>query len=127
MMDIFKRQKDIKYDECQKQENIKKYYIIPLKIVENNQKLSYKVDEKLLMKVEKLCMNGYKNEQKNIIEWLKERSEIQMIEKLKNIILVKEDKPSNCYTYSDILANLKKTKAEDVAKAIRGKPENLGC
>jgi hypothetical protein len=48
-------------------------------------------------------------------------------EKLDKIILVKEDKPSNCYTFHKVLENLKQMDAEFVASAIRGKPENLNC
>jgi hypothetical protein len=46
---------------------------------------------------------------------------------LRERVLVKEDKPSNCYTFNRLLDNLKTTSAEEVAKAIKGKPENLGC
>ena len=49
------------------------------------------------------------------------------IEKLKQRILIKEDKPSNCYTYCRLLDNLKNKPAEEIALAIKGKPENLGC
>lgn len=46
---------------------------------------------------------------------------------MNEIILVKEDKPSNCYTFHKVLENLKDMPAEEVATAIRGKPENLNC
>ena len=32
--------------------------------------MCYEIDYKLLRKVEKLKLNGYKNEQKNIMNWL---------------------------------------------------------
>lgn len=52
---------------------------------------------------------------------------IARIKKLQSNILVKEDKPSNCYSYCRLLDNLKQTPAEEIAMAIKGKPENLGC
>lgn len=42
-------------------------------------------------------------------------------------ILVKEDKPNYCYTFRNLIDNLKQVSAEDVAAAIKGKPENLSC
>ena len=63
--------------------------------------------------------------------WLSKKSDLktdeERIEKLKGRILVKEDKPSNCYHFNRLLANLKKIAAEEVALAIKGKPEMLGC
>ena len=49
------------------------------------------------------------------------------VEKLKERILVKEDKPNICYTYNNLLENLTSLSAEEVAAAIKGKPEHLGC
>ena len=40
---------------------------------------------------------------------------------------MKEDKPSNCYTFSNLLDNLKERTAKEVAESIKGKPENLNC
>ena len=97
---------------------------------QNSTKICYEVDYKLLQKVEKLKLNGYKNEQKNIMNWLadlKITGNLEKIEKLKERILVKEDKPSNCYSFHKLLENLKNMPAEEVAEAIRGKPENLNC
>ena len=51
----------------------------------------------------------------------------ERVKQLQQTILVKEDKPSNCYTYCRLLANLHETPAEQIAQAIKGKPENLGC
>jgi len=39
--------------------------------------------------------------------------------------LVTEGKPSNCYTFHQLLDDLKNRKPEEVVTAIRGKPENL--
>lgn len=39
--------------------------------------------------------------------------------------MVKEDKPSNTYTYEKLLEDLHHKTAEEVITAIRGKPENL--
>jgi len=46
---------------------------------------------------------------------------------LQERILVKEDKPSNCYSFHRLLENLKEMTAEKTAEAIRGRPENLSC
>lgn len=133
MSDIFKRHKVINYAECLNEENrdkTKKYYIVPLKIDKGFEGLRYQVDSKILEKVEKLSENGYKNEQESIMKWLANKnfaSFDQKIEKLSERILVKEDKPSNCYTYCRLLDDLRNTKAETVAEAIKGKPENLNC
>ena len=66
MSDIFKRHKDINYAACLNEDNrdkTKKYYLVPMKIDKNNsEKLSYSIDSKLLLKVERLSENGYKNE-----------------------------------------------------------------
>lgn len=51
----------------------------------------------------------------------------QRIEKLRERVLVKEDKPSNCYTFCRLLDDLHNVPASDIALAIKGKPENLGC
>ena len=41
--------------------------------------------------------------------------------------MVKEDKPSNCYSFHRLLENLKEMSAEKTAEAIRGRPENLSA
>ena len=41
--------------------------------------------------------------------------------------MVKEDKPSNCYSFHRLLENLKEMTAEKTAEAIRGRPENLSA
>jgi hypothetical protein len=92
--------------------------------------LSYSIDTKLLLKVERLSENGYKNEQDSIMKWLEKKqfkTEEERIKKLSERILIKEDKPSNCYTYCRLLDDLRNMKAETVAEAIKGKPENLNC
>lgn len=136
MSDLFKRHKDIQYDTCLNEENskkTKKYYIIPLKLdksCKDPNQLKYKIDNQMLEKVEKLCENGYKNEQEKIIDYLNTKGLVtdeERRKKLDKIILVKEDKPSNCYTFHKVLENLKEMPAEVVASAIRGKPENLNC
>ena len=43
------------------------------------------------------------------------------------MILVKEDKPNVCYNFHKLFENLNDVTAEEVAIAIRGKPENLAC
>ena len=58
----------------------KKYYIVPLKLskslakdsqIESSENIiTYKIDKKLLEKVERLSLNGYKNEQESIMKWL---------------------------------------------------------
>ena len=134
MSDIFKRHKEINYAACLNEDNkdkTKKYYLVPLKIDKHNtEKLSYSVDSKLLQKVERLSENGYKHEQDSIMKWLANKnfdSPELKYDKLRERILVKEDKPSNCYTYCRLLDDLKSTPAEVVAEAIKGKPENLNC
>ena len=64
------------------------------------------------------------------MDWVKNKNFVnheEKIEKMKQRILVKEDKPSNCYTYCHLLDDLHNRPAEEVAKSIKGKPENLGC
>ena len=53
----------------------KRYLLIPLRLVrdESKNKLRYVVDTKLLKKVEKLYIEGYKKCQPNIIEWLRSK------------------------------------------------------
>ena len=72
----------INFETCLSDENIgktKKYYIVPLKLQkskngsDNQSHMSYKIDSKLLQKVERLYKNGYKNEQKSIINYLDEK------------------------------------------------------
>jgi len=92
--------------------------------------IEYRIDFKLLQKVERLWLNGYKNEQQSIMHWLDSKGIVdpaERINKLKERILVKEDKPSNCYTYCRLLDKLRERSAEEIAMAIKGKPENLGC
>lgn len=84
---------------------------MPLKIKKNDLEdiVEYEIDHKLLTKVENLNNNGYKKQQQNIMAWLNDKgyadSEAK-IEKLKKHILVKHDKPSNCYTYERLLEDL---------------------
>lgn len=63
-------------------------------------------------------------------EWLQKKNFIsheQQVAKLKSCILVKGDKPNNCYTYNCLIEDLHKTTAEELAEAFKGKPENLNC
>ena len=52
--------------------------------VQMNEKeeIIYQVDTKLLKKVEKLCINGYKNEQKSIMNWFEEKGLKTNLEKI---------------------------------------------
>jgi len=79
ILDLYRRENSINYTI---RENIqKRYFIVPLRLTEPlpgqlNEKgdrviISYEVDTKLLQKTERLFLNGYKNEQRNIIEWLR--------------------------------------------------------
>ena len=79
ILDLYRRENSINYTF---RENIqKRYFIVPLRLTEPlpgqlNEKgdraiISYEVDTKLLQKTERLFLNGYKNEQRNIIEWLR--------------------------------------------------------
>lgn len=80
--------------------------MVPLKIQPNPGKITYDIDYKLLKKVENLKNNGYKIMQKNIMNWLADKGlndNHSKIEKLKERILVKEDKPSNCYSFHMLL------------------------
>lgn len=60
--DLFKRNKVVRYDlpetEPEKFKLTKKYYFVPLKRTGS----SYKIDSKLLEKVERLHLNGYAKE-----------------------------------------------------------------
>lgn len=71
--------------------------------------LRYEVDLKLIQKTERLHDNGYKQEQPNVIEWLRSKgllgthaSEAQNA-LLQKWMLVKEDKPNSCYHYDMLL------------------------
>ena len=63
--------------------------------------------------------------------WLSKKPELkteeERLEKLRGRILVKEDKPSNCYRFNRLLVDLHNVPAEEVAVAVKGKPEQLGC
>ena len=79
ILDLYRRENSINYTF---RENIqKRYFIVPLRLTAPTQEqfnqngerfvISYEVDTKLLKKTERLFLNGYKHEQKNIIEWLR--------------------------------------------------------
>ena len=79
ILDLYRRENSINYTF---RENIqKRYFIVPLRLTTPTQEqfnqngervvISYEVDTKLLKKTERLFLNGYKHEQKNIIEWLR--------------------------------------------------------
>lgn len=92
------------------------------------EEIEYEVDTKLLKKVERLSTYGYKHEQPKALDWLGQKGLPDMeakLEKLRQHILVKEDKPSNCYTFHMLIEDLKNKSSEEVVTAIRGKPENL--
>ena len=59
--------------------------------------------------------------------WLSKKPELkteeERLEKLRGRILVKEDKPSNCYRFNRLLVDLHNVPAEEVAVAVKGKPE----
>jgi|LauGreDrversion4_2_1035121.scaffolds.fasta_scaffold116432_3 hypothetical protein len=42
-------------------------------------------------------------------------------------MLVKFDKPSSCYTYVDLLCNLREMKATDLALALKCGTSDLNC
>jgi hypothetical protein len=42
-------------------------------------------------------------------------------------MFVKADKPNSCYTFSSLIENLRQMTAEDMAIALKCKPEDLGC
>ncbi len=46
---------------------------------------------------------------------------------LDKLMLVKADKPNSCYTFYDMLTNLKSMRAEDLAIALKCSPESLNC
>ena len=120
ILDLYRRENAIKYDYKDSIE--KRYFIVPLRlreqtldqVNENGERviLSYQVDTKLLEKTERLFLNGYKNEQTNVIEWLRRKGLLgaQATEAqnalLQKWMLVKEDKPNSCYHFDSLLQNL---------------------
>lgn len=61
--------------EFDKEDNAtdKKYYFVPLKMVSNheNDKITYEVDIKLILKVYAIAKEGYRKVEKwNIVNWL---------------------------------------------------------
>ena len=74
MNDLYRQEKSIDFRKAfvEGREKDKKYYIVPLKKCFANSLDSdivrYKIDRKLLKKVEKLSIKGYKNSQSHIIQ-----------------------------------------------------------
>lgn len=142
MLDLYRRENAINYDFKDAIE--KRYFIIPLRLSAptpdqmspdgtERVRIRYEVDSKLLEKTERLYMNGYKQEQPNVIEWLRGKgllgshaTEAQNA-LLKKWMLVKEDKPNSCYHFDMLLQDLEHMSAEDFAVAIRGEPKELNC
>lgn len=132
IMDLYRRDRNVEFEGLKDVE--KKYYIVPLKRIRHSEgQLRYEIDRKLIEKVEKLCLNGYRNVQQNIIEWTKLKYKKTKNEKyledrlLSKWMLVSENKPNSCYTYVNLLKDLKNMSAYDMAVALKCKPEELGC
>mgnify|MGYP007095175828 CR=1 FL=1 len=118
-MDLYRREHKLNFSN---QENTDKhYFIVPLKlskqaldethIDQDGQRivLSYQIDRKLLHKTERLFLNGYKKEQANVIDWLTRKGLLDDANQeaaretlLRKWMLVKEDKPNNCYHYDSL-------------------------
>ena len=112
---MYRRENKINY---MYQDNIeKRYFIVPLRLSkqvldpshvnQNGQRtiLSYHIDTKLLLKTERLYLNGYKNEQDNVIGWLRKKGVLDngnfeaQNALLNKWMLVKDDKPNSCYHF----------------------------
>ena len=88
----------------------KRYFLVPLILKKDcdpdSGYVSYEIDKKLLKKVENITVNGYKNCQPNIVDWLKNKGLLDpagnplQTELLKKHMLVKEDKPNSCYHFA---------------------------
>ena len=91
ILDLYRRETEVDFsfrnDGSDKID--KRYFIVPLKLVEQpldishvnpeGQRvvLSYQVDTELLQSTERLYLNGYKDEQPNVIEWLRSEGLLQ--------------------------------------------------
>jgi hypothetical protein len=59
---------------------------------------------------------------------MKTKTDFQSREEyFKKWLCVKADKPNSCYTFSSLIENLRQMPAEDMALALKCKPEDLGC
>ena len=78
-------------------------------------------------------MNGYKNEQDNVIEWLRKKGILDSSNSeahnalLRKWMMVKEDKPNKLYNFDMLLQNLDKMPVEEFVVAIRGELKELNC
>lgn len=91
VLDLYRRETEVDFsfrnDGSDKID--KRYFIVPLKLVEQpldishvnaeGQRvvLSYQVDTELLQSTERLYLNGYKDGQPNVIEWLRSEGLLQ--------------------------------------------------
>ena len=91
ILDLYRRETEVDFsfrnDGSDKID--KRYFIVPLKLVEQpldishvnaeGQRvvLSYQVDTELLQSTERLYLNGYKDGQPNVIEWLRSEGLLQ--------------------------------------------------
>ena len=91
ILDLYRRETEVNFsfrnDGSDKID--KRYFIVPLKLVEQpldishvnaeGQRvvLSYQVDTELLQSTERLYLNGYKDGQPNVIEWLRSEGLLQ--------------------------------------------------
>ena len=113
-MDLYRRENRINYTFSDQIE--KRYFIVPLRLTEqaldpshytNGQRsvLTYRIDQKLLEKTERLYKQGFKNCQDNVPDWLRKKNllhsnaEDQRKALLEKWMFVKEDKPNSCYHF----------------------------
>lgn len=140
-MDLYRREKKTNFDRQDAKE--KRYFIVPLKLCKqvldgshltpDGQRtvLSYHIDRKLLQKTERLFLNGYKQEQVNVIDWLRKKGVLNEAYTdaqnalLHKWMLVKEDKPNNCYHFDQLMQNLEHMPAGTFAEAIKGTATDL--
>ena len=98
-------------------------------IDDDDSMMEYVIDRKLLEKVERISLQGYKGTQEPIIKEMETKgiTDEARFDYMKKHILVKEDKPHRLYHFYEMFEDLKNVTAERFAVAIKGKPENLQC
>lgn len=79
LLDCYRREYTVDYQQFNEPVN-KKYFIVPLILDRDcrdqklgKMELTYRVDTKLLEKVENIHINGYTSQDTNIIDWLKSK------------------------------------------------------